>query len=108
MAAGQSGEVLFAETVPREELVRMQTPQGFRRDWLIEAHDKAFRGEIQATDDVALVQHTGHDVVCVPGCQYNIKITTPQDWEQALRFWNYWASVLQHEEREQIVGKETR
>ncbi len=31
----------FEETVDREDLMRMQTPQGFRRDWFSEAHQKA-------------------------------------------------------------------
>lgn len=101
-------EILFGQTLVREELVRMQTPQGFRKDWLIQAHEDAAREGISATDDVDLVQRSGQMVVPVEGCLYNVKITTPQDWEQAVRFWEYWQEILRHEEREQIVEQETR
>lgn len=36
-------EPVFGDTVPREGLYRMQTPQGFRRAWLEEAHADAVR-----------------------------------------------------------------
>lgn len=102
------GEMRFGDTVPREELVRVQTPQGFRKDWLVEAHGKAVSGKWEATDDVHLVQKLGHAVVPVPGSIMNMKITTPEDWEAALRYWPEWEHVLAGEEREQIVGQETR
>jgi 2-C-methyl-D-erythritol 4-phosphate cytidylyltransferase len=63
-------------TVPRAGLWRAQTPQGFRRDWLGDAH-----AEVQgpATDDAALVEALGHAVVVVEGDPVNFKITTPRD-----------------------------
>lgn len=102
------GHVQFGETVPREQLVRIQTPQGFRTSWLVEAHDKAVEEDWKATDDVHLVQKLGHTVAAVPGSRMNLKITTPEDWEAALRYWPEWEHVLAGEEREQIVGQETR
>ncbi len=104
----ENGEVRFGETVPREELVRVQTPQGFRTSWLVEAHQKAESEGWSATDDVQLVQQLGHPVVPVPGSTMNMKITTPEDWETAVRYWPDWKEVLAMEEREQIVGQETR
>lgn len=104
----KDGEVRFGATVPREELVRVQTPQGFRTRWLIEAHEKAVEAEWQATDDVHLVQKMGHSVVPVSGSSMNMKITTPEDWSAALRYWPEWEQVLAGEEREKIVGQETR
>ena len=101
-------EISFGETVPREELVRVQTPQGFRPDWLRDAHDEALNMDVHATDDVDLVQRLGHNVYPVSGCALNVKITTPQDWETATRYWDDWKEILQQEEREQIVGQETR
>lgn len=102
------GKVRFGETVPREQLVRIQTPQGFRTAWLREAHEKAVEEGWQATDDVHLVQKLGRDVSAVPGTRMNLKITTPEDWEAAVRYWPEWEHVLAREEREQIVGQETR
>ena len=74
---------VFAETVGRERLCRMQTPQAFRRVWLEEAHRAARSEERDASDDVALVQHIGRPVVLVEGSALNIKVTTPADYELA-------------------------
>ena len=65
------------ETVPREGLWEAQTPQVFRRDWLVEAYQQADIGS--ATDDAELVQRLGHDVTVVPGSRVNLKITTKDD-----------------------------
>lgn len=87
-----SGEV-FGETVPRKELYRMQTPQGFRRAWLEEAHRAAARAdEAPATDDVGLVQRVNRSVYLVRGDRRNFKITTDGDWELAQQLWTGWAN----------------
>lgn len=79
---------VFGETVPRDDLYRMQTPQGFRREWLEEAHRAAAEAkERPATDDVGLVQRQGHDVHLVQGRRSNFKITTTGDWELAQQVW---------------------
>ncbi len=77
----------FDELVDRQNLYRMQTPQGFRRDWIEEAHRKALQDAVTATDDVALVRRLGHPVRLVEGDARNIKITTPADWELAQILW---------------------
>lgn len=84
----------FSETVPREGLYRMQTPQGFRRDWFEEAHALASRLGIHATDDVELVQRAGRSVQIVGGDPRNIKITTPEDWDLAQFLWPRWEAAL--------------
>ena len=70
-------------TIPREGLWQAQTPQVFRRDWLVAAYAK--RGEIKGsiTDDAQLVEAAGHPVVVVPGSPVNFKITTKDDLELA-------------------------
>jgi len=65
------------QTVPRAGLWRAQTPQVFRRDWLLEAHAAA--GKTVATDDAALVEALGKRVHVTPGVASNLKITTPED-----------------------------
>jgi 2-C-methyl-D-erythritol 4-phosphate cytidylyltransferase len=73
------GSALVVEaTVPRDELVTVQTPQAFRRDALIRAHADAD----DATDDAALVESLGGRVVVVPGEVDNIKITLPGDLDK--------------------------
>jgi 2-C-methyl-D-erythritol 4-phosphate cytidylyltransferase len=70
-------------TEPRAGLWQAQTPQVFRRDWLVEAY--ARRGELSAaiTDDAQLIEATGHPVFVVPGSPSNFKITTRDDLELA-------------------------
>ena len=108
IATSDKGALVFGKTEAREELARMQTPQGFRTDWLMQAHEVAATRGTEATDDVDLVQQIGHAVIGVEGCFYNVKITTPADWDHANRFWDQWQTILLQEEREQIVGQETR
>ncbi len=69
-----AGDVVV-ETVPREGLVTVQTPQAFNLASLRAAHA---RGD-DATDDAALVEATGGRVLTVAGEYGNIKITEPGD-----------------------------
>jgi len=87
-------DTTFGETVPRTGLYRMQTPQGFRRDWLEEAHANACARHIRATDDVELVQRLDRPVQVIEGSPRNIKITTPEDWELAQLLWPHWEAAL--------------
>jgi 2-C-methyl-D-erythritol 4-phosphate cytidylyltransferase len=68
---GLAGEVLG--TVPREDLRSVQTPQGFRRDVLEEAHRTA-GGSL--TDDAGLVEAAGVTVQTVLGSPEAFKVTT--------------------------------
>jgi len=63
------------ETVPRDELVAVQTPQAFGAEVLCAAHV----AHADATDDGALVEATGGTVVVVPGEPANLKVTTRSD-----------------------------
>lgn len=83
---------LFGSTVARDNLYRMQTPQGFRRDLIVKAHESALAAGVQATDDVELAQMSGHDVYVVGGSSNNFKITTAEDWLRAQRIWPTWSA----------------
>ncbi|MFN8052808.1 MAG: 2-C-methyl-D-erythritol 4-phosphate cytidylyltransferase [Acidimicrobiales bacterium] len=61
--------------VDRDELLAVQTPQGFASEALRSAH----RGGADATDDAALIEAEGGSVVHVEGDRANIKITEPRD-----------------------------
>lgn len=67
----------IVETVDRSNLWQAQTPQVFRRELLVEAHNQS--GASDATDDAELVQRLGHDVTIVPCSPLNLKITTKED-----------------------------
>jgi 2-C-methyl-D-erythritol 4-phosphate cytidylyltransferase len=69
----------IVRTRPRARLWRAQTPQGFPRPVLEEAHARAVRTGHRATDDAALVEAIGFPIRLVPGFSNNIKITTPED-----------------------------
>ena len=75
-------DIVVEETVSRENLVTVQTPQAFRREVLVRAHEKSS----DATDDAALVEALGGRVVVVPGEVQNIKITQPGDVERVETF----------------------
>lgn len=69
------------ETLRRDELVAVQTPQAFRAGVLRRAH----RDGAEATDDAGLVEQLGGVVVVVPGSPHNLKVTHPADIESAAR-----------------------
>ncbi len=73
-------------TVERTGLWRAQTPQGFRFAKLRAAHEAASRaGESDFTDDAAIAEWHGLDVVLVEGAEANVKLTTGEDFEAAER-----------------------
>jgi len=69
----------IAENLPRTMLWQIQTPQAFRKDLLIRAHQRAFEDNFYATDDSILLERMGVKVRIVPGHPRTLKITTPDD-----------------------------
>lgn len=67
------------ETLDRNTLFSIQTPQGFHFDLLFEAHKKAQNEGYYGTDDAVLVERMGKKVYLVIGEYDNIKITTKED-----------------------------
>jgi len=67
--------LVVVETLNRQSLVAVQTPQAFDAGWLRRAH----AGGAEASDDAALVEALGGTVVVVPGDPRNRKLTTPDD-----------------------------
>ncbi len=72
-----SGEFV-QETVNRDILKRVQTPQGFNFETLYSLHQR-FQNQPTFTDDAGLFESNGLDVYCAQGDEKNIKITTPED-----------------------------
>lgn len=65
--------------VDRSELRLVQTPQGFDRQVLLASHATAVERELEVTDDAAVCEACGHDVVLVAGSRDALKITDPHD-----------------------------
>ena len=69
------------ETVDRNQLRRVQTPQGFDRATLVLAYQNP---EVVATDDAGLMDALGIPVLTVAGDERSLKITTMADVNHAL------------------------
>jgi len=83
--AREDGFVL--DSLPRERLWQMQTPQGFRTDIFRQAHEAARRDHFLGTDDAMLVERLGYAVKLVESDYANIKITTAEDVLIAEALW---------------------
>jgi len=77
----RSGRVI--ETLNRDEIHIIQTPQAFYYDVLLEAHKLAEQRKWRVMDDATLVERMGRPVAAVTGERTNIKITRPSDMRLA-------------------------
>jgi 2-C-methyl-D-erythritol 4-phosphate cytidylyltransferase len=66
-------------TPPRAALWEIQTPQVFRREMILAAHEWAARTGFEATDDAMLVEKQDERVFVLEGERTNLKITFPDD-----------------------------
>lgn len=74
---------LVQETPDRASLYAIQTPQSFRMDVIMQAHEKAREDGFLGTDDASLLEHAGIPVYLSEGDRENLKLTTPTDLELA-------------------------
>ena len=86
-------------TIPREQIVQAQTPQGFRYGLLSPIFNQARIEGFQGTDEASLLERAGVPVHVVMGSARNFKITTPADLELAEFF------LAQERRRSQVVSK---
>jgi 2-C-methyl-D-erythritol 4-phosphate cytidylyltransferase / 2-C-methyl-D-erythritol 2,4-cyclodiphosphate synthase len=68
------------QTVDREGLVRVQTPQAFRWQAITSAYASA---AASAVDDLALLEGTGAKITLTPGRRALMKVTYPEDFALA-------------------------
>jgi len=73
------GNRRVSETLSREGLWLIQTPQGFWARELIEAYDEGKKRGLQVTDDASLLEALGRAVYLVDGDPINIKLTYKED-----------------------------
>lgn len=66
-------------TPDRSRYWTIQTPQVFRTNTVIAAHETAAREGFVGTDDSSLVERSGGRVACVEGPRDNMKMTMPED-----------------------------
>lgn len=72
-------EGFISGTLDRSSTYLIQTPQAFKRDIIISAHERARAEGVEATDDCALAERMGVKVKITEGSYENIKLTTPED-----------------------------
>jgi len=70
-------------TFPRENFWRSQTPQAFNYNILKECYDRKLSEEAIFTDEAQMIEYAGFEVSIVEGWEYNIKITTIDDFKIA-------------------------
>ncbi len=78
-----SKENLIKQTIDRNTLSMVQTPQGFRYNIIRKAYDNAIDNNFEGTDSASLVELIGQPVKIIEGDETNIKITTPMDMVMA-------------------------
>lgn len=70
---------IITDTPDRDLLWSAQTPQAFKRDLIIKAHEYAKITNFRGTDDAMLVENIGKQVYMIQGKYDNVKITVPED-----------------------------
>jgi 2-C-methyl-D-erythritol 4-phosphate cytidylyltransferase len=76
------------ETIPREQVWQVQTPQTFRYEILYQAHQQAKRMKYYASDEAALLEWLGIPIAVIRGEYRNLKITTREDMIIAEALWS--------------------
>ncbi|MFA5115611.1 MAG: 2-C-methyl-D-erythritol 4-phosphate cytidylyltransferase [Candidatus Omnitrophota bacterium] len=69
--------LVVKETLSRDNLWEIQTPQVFRKSLILKAYER--NKDAFVTDDAMLLEKAGVKVSLVQGSYFNIKITTPED-----------------------------
>ncbi|MGF1679564.1 MAG: 2-C-methyl-D-erythritol 4-phosphate cytidylyltransferase [Candidatus Methylacidiphilales bacterium] len=75
-----SPEQVIIETIPRESIWLVETPQVFRLQLILSAYEKVAEEGARITDDASAMEYAGHPVSLVATPTVNLKITNPADW----------------------------
>jgi 2-C-methyl-D-erythritol 4-phosphate cytidylyltransferase len=81
----------YGAVIPRERYRLVQTPQGFRRELLLEAHREALRLGQDFSDDAQMVLALGYPVALVQGDRRMFKLTYPEDLDLAEGLAHTWS-----------------
>jgi 2-C-methyl-D-erythritol 4-phosphate cytidylyltransferase len=74
-----SDDGFICDSVEREQMFALQTPQIFARQLLRQAYDVIFAQNITVTDETSALDQLGHKVAIVSNNEFNFKITVPND-----------------------------
>jgi 2-C-methyl-D-erythritol 4-phosphate cytidylyltransferase len=74
-----AGDARITATIPRENVVQAQTPQGARAGLFRNAVEEAQTDGFVGTDEASLLERAGIPVAVVAGSATNLKITQPGD-----------------------------
>ena len=71
-------DLLVTDSVDRQELYAMQTPQIFERQLIADAYRAVYTKNVSVTDEVSAVERLGRKVALVLNDDFNFKITYPR------------------------------
>jgi len=74
---------LIVGSVDRSGLWTMQTPQVFKREWLVASYEIVLARGIAVTDETSAVEMGGFPIRLVENRGWNLKVTYPNDLEMA-------------------------
>jgi 2-C-methyl-D-erythritol 4-phosphate cytidylyltransferase len=72
-------DLLVVDSVDRDQLYAMQTPQIFERKLIEDAYRGVYAENVSVTDEVSAVERLGHKIALVLNEEFNFKITYPRD-----------------------------
>jgi 2-C-methyl-D-erythritol 4-phosphate cytidylyltransferase len=72
-------KLIVRDTISRDNLHRIQTPQIFRYNILVKSFEKAYRDNYMGTDESSIVEYAGYKIKLIEGEASNIKITLKED-----------------------------
>ena len=78
-----AADLLVTESVDRQELYAMQTPQIFARQLIEEAYRAVYAENASVTDEASAVERLGCKIALVVNDDFNFKITYPRDLPMA-------------------------
>lgn len=70
---------MITGTVDRDATVQVRTPQIFKKEILLRAHEAAFEDGFEGTDECMLVERCGFPIKTVITGRDNVKLTYPED-----------------------------
>jgi 2-C-methyl-D-erythritol 4-phosphate cytidylyltransferase len=76
-------ELFVCESIDRQQVYAMETPQIFARSLLEQAYHSVFEKNVLITDEASAVEMLGHKVVLVSNGDFNFKITFERDLPMA-------------------------
>lgn len=78
----------ITQSIDRDSLWAMQTPQIFQTELLMRAYQVAQEGELKLTDEISAIENLKQPVHFIEPSSLNLKLTNPQDFQLAQAWLN--------------------